>query len=125
MTVIDADTHVIESEATWEYFPSDRSLTRPYLVVTEDPQTGDATNRWVIDGNFVPKPEGKGAQRLATPPLGGPENAVEGGVTWAWRSLDDTVGRLADAKRRGVDVQVVLPTLFLADLTEDPLLQVA
>lgn len=125
MSVIDADTHVIECEATWEHFQASDDVPRPYLSPALDPRTGLTVNRWVIDGKFVPKPEGKGAQRLATPPLNGVDRGAEGGVTWAWRSLEDPIGRAKDAKERGVDMQVVIPTLFLADLTDDTELQVA
>ncbi len=124
MAVIDADTHVIESEATWEYFPAGSDVPRPYLIPAEDVRTGLRINRWLIDGQLVPKPEGKGAQRLATPPLDGVDRGVNG-VGWEWRALEDPKGRLEDARQRGVDTQVIFPTLFLADLTDDVQLQVA
>ena len=37
----------------------------------------------------------------------------------------DVDARLADADKMGVDVQVVYPTLFIAHLTDDPVLDVA
>lgn len=123
MPTIDADTHVVESEDVWAYFDSD-GLARPILAIVPEPRTGKSQTRWVIDGKLIPKPEGRGSQGLATPPLEG-ESGDAGDVLWSWRSLADPVGRAADHKARGVDVQVVFPTIFLADLTEDPALQVA
>lgn len=124
MSVIDADTHVIESEATWEYFQAPRGISKPSLVPATDPRTGVASNYWMIDGRLVPKPDGKGGQRLATPPLDGVARSTDN-VTWAWRSLEDPTGRVSDANKRGVDLQVIIPTLFLADIADDAESQVA
>ncbi|HUY06583.1 MAG TPA: amidohydrolase family protein [Acidimicrobiales bacterium] len=122
---IDVDTHVVESEAVWSHFEDHGHLPRPYLVEAADPRTGVRRSRWVIDGKLVPKPEGKGAQAVATPPIAGFETGDAGDVIWAWRSMEDVEGRMSDSVDRGVSRQIVFPTIFLADLTSDPLVQVA
>src|SRR5690348_5662081 len=49
MAVIDADAHVIETNATWDYMdPADRKF-RPTLVA---PEGGAGRERWLIEGKF-------------------------------------------------------------------------
>src|SRR5207249_11176950 len=64
----------------------------------------------------------KGGQALATPPVD-PEEAKSD--DWLRKALVDVPGRLEDADKMGVDVQVVFPTLFIAHLTDDAELDVA
>ncbi len=120
--IIDADTHVVESEHIWNLMDRSMAHRRPVSVVHEDPATGQRRTRWVIDGELVPKPDGKGGQALATPPVN-PEDLES--RDWLTKSLVDVPARLADADKMGVDVQVVFPTLFIAHLTDDPELDVA
>jgi predicted TIM-barrel fold metal-dependent hydrolase len=120
--IIDADTHIVESEHIWNLFDKEMYHRRPVGVVHEDPATGQRRTRWVIDGELVPKPDGKGGQALATPPVT-PEELES--HDWLCKSLVDVPARLSDADRMGVDVQVVFPTLFIAHLTDDPELDVA
>lgn len=120
--IVDADTHVIESDEIWRRFDKALYHRRPVAMVHHDPQTGRPRNRWMIDGTVVPKPDGKGGQALATPPVD-PEEAA--GRAWRTKALLDIEARLDDAERMGVDTQVVFPTLFIAHLTFDPELDVA
>jgi len=120
--IIDADTHVIESERVWDQFDTKLAHRRPVGVVHQDPVNGQRRTRWVIDGELVPKPDGKGGQALATPPVK-PEEAES--HDWLCKSLIDVPARLVDADKMGVDVQVVYPTLFIAHITDDPELDVA
>jgi len=120
--IIDADTHLVESEHIWNLIDKKMAHRRPISVVHQDAATGQRRTRWVIDGELVPKPDGKGGQALATPPVS-PEELE--GHDWLTKSLVDVPARLADADKMGVDVQVVFPTLFIAHLTDDPELDVA
>lgn len=122
---IDVDTHVVESEAVWAHFDGSGDIPRPFLVEVPDPRTGVRRTRWVIDGKLVPKPEGRGAQAVATPPIKGFETGDAGDVLWSWRSMEDIQGRISDSFGRGVSRQIVFPTIFLSDLTSDPQVQVA
>jgi predicted TIM-barrel fold metal-dependent hydrolase len=120
--IIDADTHVVESEAIWDFFPKELQHRKPIAVVHQDPATGQSRKRWVIDGVMVPKPDGKGGQALQTPPVDAEEAHGRG---WLTRSLLDIEARLEDVDEMGVAVQVIFPTLFIAHLTWDPELDVA
>ena len=120
--IVDADCHVIESPAVWEYFDEALAPRRPSLVVCPDPNTGRSRHRWLIDGKLFPKPDGKGSVGLACPPLSEKE-AAEG--DWACKTLVDPATRLTHASRMGVETQVIYPTTFLAYLTDDPQLDVA
>lgn len=120
--IIDADTHIIESNAIWEKFDPALAERKPVAVVCEDPSTGKSRHRWLIDGVLVPKPDGKGGQQLATPPVDAGEAAGRG---WRTKALLDIQGRLEDADAMGTDVQIVYPTLFIAHLTFDAELDAA
>src|ERR1700694_2476941 len=115
--IIDADTHVIESERMWEYFPKDLYRRRPVSMVYMDPDSGTPRTRWMIDGVVVPKPDGKGGQALQTPPADAADLESRG---WQTKALWDVQTRLEEADQMGVEVQVVFPTLFIAHLTFDP-----
>ena len=120
--VIDADTHVIESDAIWEFFDKELIERKPRLVQYRDPGAEAPRNYWVIDGHFVPKPPGKGGQALATPPI---DKAEREHRNWRVREMTDLQSRMEDADRGGVEVQVVYPTIFIAFLTDDAELEVA
>jgi uncharacterized protein len=119
--VIDADTHVIESDAIWEFFDEELKDRKPTLVPYRDPVGKSLRTFWVIDGGLVPKPLGMGGQFLATPPL---EEAKRTAKDWRVRELTDLESRLSDADEMGVDVQVIYPTIFIAYLTDDVQLEV-
>lgn len=125
--MIDADTHVVESEATWSFFDEEPSLARwrPALVPTVDGATSARVNRWLIDGRVVPKPEGRGGASLGTPPADEAKSAEHYGVRWELRSLADPIGRVKDAERYGVTRQVLYPTIFLSHLSDDPIVNSA
>ncbi|MPZ13075.1 MAG: amidohydrolase family protein [Chloroflexi bacterium] len=115
--VIDADTHVVESDAIWQKFDKELWNRRPVAIRYEDPATHEPRNAWLIDGDMIPKPLGKGGHALQTPPVD-PQEATS--RYWAAKMLHDIRPRLEDADLMGVDVQVIFPTLFIAHLTWDP-----
>ena len=121
-TVIDADTHVIESERVWDFFDEELAHRKPQLVPCADPNTGNVRNFWIIDSKLIPHPPGKGGQALATPPV---DDEIRGSTAWRKRAMTDVDARLDDATDMGVDVQVVYPTLFIGFLTHDVELEVA
>lgn len=120
--VVDADTHVIESELIWELFDEDMLSRKPVLASYADPVTGSRRSHWLIDGKLVPKPPGKGGQALATPPL---DPARRETRDWKVRELSDLASRLEDADHMGVDTQVIYPTIFIGYLTDDAVTDVA
>ena len=122
MSVIDADTHVIESERIWDFFDAELAHRKPSLVPWSDPNDGKLRNFWIIDSKIVPHPAGKGGQALATPPI---ENEIRNSSSWHKRAMTDIDARLSDATEMGVDVQIIYPTLFIGFLTHDVELEVA
>src|SRR5437899_13011890 len=117
--IIDADTHIAESEAMWSMFDKEMYHRRPVLLkCPEDTLYGPRNAFWLIDGNIFPKPMGRGGFRLITPS----ETEFESkrtDIQIACRELTDVPARLADMDRLGIDQQVIYPTLFLMYLTDD------
>ncbi len=123
--VIDADTHVAESERMWTLIDESMQPRRPIrLSVPTDTLYKDRNTFWLIDGNIFPKPAGKGSYNLMTPSLAGQE-AARGGATIPSRELMDIEARLADMDKLGIEIQVIYPTLFLVYLTDDVNLEAA
>ncbi len=106
MQTIDADTHLIESERTWEFIDKEFLRHKPQLLVNSDPGA-TATQRefWRIDGALFPK------RFFDFDRSGTTEEAREA------RSVD---ARLAHMTELGVDVQVLYPTLFLIPISGKP-----
>src|SRR5262245_40867951 len=66
--IIDADTHISESEAMWSMMDKEMYHRRPVMMkCPEDTLYGPRNAFWLIDGNVFPKPNGKGSFRLITP----------------------------------------------------------
>src|SRR3954468_4219121 len=123
--VLDADTHISESLPMWELFDPEMYARRPVLVqVPTDTLYGGRNAFWLIDGNIVPKPAGRGGSVLITPSAAAFQSSrtdINQGV----RELTDVPGRLAEMDRLSINVQVIYPTLFLVYLTDDPELDIA
>ncbi|MBK20179.1 MAG: hypothetical protein CMM52_15210 [Rhodospirillaceae bacterium] len=123
--VVDADTHISESDGIWEFFEKEMYPRRPVRVsVPDDTLYGDSDVFWLIDGNIFPKPAGKGGFRLVTPSEARSQSS-RGDITIASREITDPKIRLADMDRLGIETQVIYPTLFLIYLTKDPALEIA
>jgi uncharacterized protein len=97
--VIDADTHVDETEATWEYI--DDPALRPVRGTFGE---GAIRDYWLIAGTLQHK-----ARR---------SDAVTK-TTAATRELHDVDARLRHMDELGVAIQVIYPTLFLNNPTDD------
>ena len=119
MMIIDSDTHIAEPLAMWDHMDEDMYSRRPVLTsVPEDTLYGPRNAFWLIDGNIVPKPNGKGSYRLVTPSATKLESSRSDSLI-ASREITQPEVRLADMDRLGIDVQVIYPTLFLVYLTQD------
>src|SRR5262249_13897850 len=94
MPTIDADAHVIESEATWSYIANEK--IRPFLI---SPGGGRPQN-WLIDGRVF----NRGVN-------------VDRGLPEEIREMRDIEGRLKHMDELDIDVQVLYPSLFLRPLT--------
>ena len=110
MAVIDADSHVVECERTWEYMgESERSLTPRVMVFKEQtlrkgsPNRSGASEYWMIGGRVFAKDGNIG-----------PDTSRES------REVEDVKARLGHMDDLGVDIQVLYPSLFLRILTPLP-----
>jgi predicted TIM-barrel fold metal-dependent hydrolase len=102
MRIIDADTHVDECEATWEYLTGADTRYAPVTIMpTGDAPTGSANvargRWWLANGHLIPRAIRDDAHH---PPR-------------AAREMHDVQVRLADMDRMGVDTQVLFPTFFI------------
>ena len=123
--VVDADTHVAESEGMWKLMDAGMVPRRPIrLSAPKDTWYKDRNAFWLIDGNIFPKPAGRGSFNLMTPSLPGQESE-RGGMTIPCRELTDIGARLSDMDKLGIEIQVIYPTLFLIYLTDDVELEIA
>jgi uncharacterized protein len=123
--VVDADTHIAESEAMWKYIDEKMHPRRPILAkIPDDTWYKDRNAFWLIDGEIFPKPAGKASFSLITPSAQKKE-AGRGDIHLAVRELTDPAARLRDMDKIGVEIQVIYPTLFLVYLTDDPQLEIA
>lgn len=102
--IIDADGHVIETEAVFEkYLAPEFQDRRPELVTNRQ-----GWQYWLIEGALVPKPAGSGP--------GTSRGFVTPGAHRGFKDLyglQNVSGRLADLDVEGIDIQVMYPTLML------------
>ena len=99
MGIIDADTHIDETDATWEYM---RDSDLPYKPTTTYPANPDPklppARYWVIDGQrqvrFI-------------------RSDKDSGTVVESRELLDIDVRLKHMDELGTDIQVIYPTLIL------------
>src|SRR5438270_7756280 len=104
MGVIDADTHVDETEATWEYIQPGEEEYKPYSTEPANPDPNRRPTRyWMIDGR---------RQMRIT------RDDARTQTTTAMRELLDVSARLGKMDELGVDVHVIYPTTFLVEGTE-------
>ena len=106
MAIIDADTHVDETEDTWEYMEeADRQFKPTTAYPSKTNPALPPTRYWLIDGRrqlrFIRDDE-------------------ESGTVVESRELLDVRVRLKHMDELGTDIQVMYPTLFLMEATERP-----
>jgi hypothetical protein len=66
--VLDAETHIAESEAMWSHIEKEMYPRRPVLATIPDDTWYKERNAfWLIDGEIFPKPAGKRSYSLITP----------------------------------------------------------
>ena len=123
--IIDADTHIAESESMWELIDPSMHHRRPVMVAApDDTLYRDFNVLWLIDGNIFPKAAGRGGFRLITPSASAREKGRTD-ISLGSREISDIAARLADMDKAGVAVQVIYPTLFLVQMTDDLALEAA
>ncbi len=122
--IVDADTHIIEHPGVWEHFDKDMYDRRPLLASVAPPDEGGRRDFvWMINGNAVPKRHGKGSYAVA---VGGSESEDNrSDIRSVVRYITDPKARVEDMDKRGVDTEVVFPTVLLAYITDDVDLEIA
>jgi len=110
MPVIDADTHVDETEDSWSFLRPEEAALRPGTGFPSDREANPFMRYWLIDGRrqirFI-------------------RNDAQTKTTVETRELLDVQARLRDMDRLRVDVQVMYPTLFIVEFTDKPELELA
>ena len=119
MTVVDADTHLIETSAIWDYLDADERIHRPQAVeldagVLVPPIAHPMKSVWIIDG-----------QLYARTNLEFIETASKGQVRPGALAMTDPDERLKAMDLQGVDVHVLFPSLFLGLAPETPAVEFA
>lgn len=118
MVVIDADSHVEESESMFGFLEKEYYSRRPLAVgFAKDTAYGNHNAVWLIDGETYPKLVGKGGTIFRTPTL--MDSAKLKRESIAAQEMIDVDARLKDMDRMGIDKQVVFPTMFLTTTADD------
>jgi predicted TIM-barrel fold metal-dependent hydrolase len=109
--IIDADTHIDETEDTWEYMQDVDLCYKPTTAYPANPDPRLPPARyWVIDG--------KRQVRFI-------RSDKDSGTTVETRELLNVKARLKHMDELGTDIQVIYPTLFLMEATEKPQINAA
>jgi predicted TIM-barrel fold metal-dependent hydrolase len=111
MVIIDADTHIDETEDTWEFLREDEREFKPVTAYPPNPDPNRRPTRyWMVDGHRQP--------RFI-------RDDKRSGTTVEMRELLDVPARVEAMDKMGTEVQVIYPTLFLVQATERPEVEVA
>ena len=104
--IIDADTHIDETEDTWNWLREDE---RQFAPTTGYPPNQDPnrppTRYWMVDGNRRPRSF---------------RNDKTTDTTVESRELLDPMARVKHMDQLGTEVQVIYPTLFLVAVSNKP-----
>lgn len=115
MGYIDADSHVIECDATWDYLdPSERHY-RPVTVEIPAADPGREPVRLYLIGETF-------CRRFPTDCRG---NVGGTGYSGEISHLENPAARLRDMDALGIDVQVLISTNFIAAEVANPLVEAA
>jgi predicted TIM-barrel fold metal-dependent hydrolase len=113
MPIIDADTHVDETEETWQYLSESEQRFRPVTVSQHSAAEGQVPGYdrfWLVDGHLR-------VRRI--------RDDKRTGTTQGARELSDIPARLRQMDQLGVDTHVIYPTFFLSRVTDRPEVEVA
>jgi len=111
MPIIDADAHVIECDQTWDHLDSGVTQFRPLQIGPP----GSERQHWFLDGNI----RGVGGRLLSSTRLAelSKNTGRELRLSASARDLDDIDSRLQHMSELSIDIQVLLPTFFLEQVS--------
>ena len=116
MGSIDADAHVIESEATFRFLDPQYKHLEPIPITRKESDAAEyavdgrkLNEYWVIDGRLQPRQFNLGVNTT-------PRES---------REMTDVQARLSHMDELEIDIQVLYPTLYLRAFTEDPTVEYA
>ncbi|GIW09797.1 MAG: amidohydrolase family protein [Chloroflexi bacterium] len=116
MRILDVDGHMEEGVQTWQYLEREYWPRRPIpVIVPEDTIWGEWNGLWLIDTrarDFGGTPTGMIMARKKGIPVGAQE-------------LTDVPARLRAMDEAGIERQVLIPSLFMGPVAEDPDLEAA
>ena len=117
--IIDADTHLIETEAIWEHMTAKERVHRPQAIelaegIIVPPIQAPMTSVWVIDGQLYARTN---LERI--------EEVSGGEIQPGALGMTDPGERLKAMDLQGVDVHVIFPSLFLALAPESATVELA
>jgi predicted TIM-barrel fold metal-dependent hydrolase len=116
---IDADSHIEEPDAVFDYLDKDFAHRRPRIIDLGDAVVHRPTRdkAWLIDGELRPKLFGRGPSCYATPPT--TKFAALKPIAPAIQSLEDVDGFLGKMDKVPLDMTICYSTLFLHPVTDD------
>jgi predicted TIM-barrel fold metal-dependent hydrolase len=116
LKVIDADAHVEESTATWQFLDPAFFPRRPVPVALPSDTSFQEHNAvWIIDNKL--------RQSAANPTT--MARARKKAISIPSQELTDVAARLADLDRFGIEKQVIYPSAWIGCLAEDVELEAA
>ncbi len=109
MGAIDADAHVLETPATWDFLAKEDRKYTPMIVSQtfgEDVAANDGVNiqrnYWLVGNRAMGKDRNVGTE-----------------MSRAIREMEDIPGRLAHMDELEIEIQVLYPTIYLRPVTDD------
>lgn len=111
LRTIDADTHIDETEDTWEWLEEHELQYKPTTGYppNQDPKR-PPTRYWMVDGHRRPRSF---------------RNDATTNTTREARELIDPMARVRHMDELGTEVQVIYPTLFLVAVSDKPEIDLA
>src|SRR5215475_14331198 len=120
MAVIDADTHVIETDHTWSFLEPSEHQFRPVVI---SPRGEGGREYWYIDGKIrglarqaVTAPDVSALEAKLGRKMAAPQEAREG---------ESVEVRLKHMDQLGVDIQVLLLSSLLERVADRPEAEIA
>lgn len=125
MPSIDADAHVVESEATWDFMDPSDSQFRPLAMVPKTPRDGQARSGepWLVDGQI----RGFTRQVITDDTIEKLSERFGRNITTteAARQMENVPARLRHMDELGIDIQVLHSTFFINQIADRPEPEVA